>query len=267
MMAIPYITFVVFIGICLEGVCGGPTLVTLPSGRLRYDRKNATAPIRLEELFRRTMKVGGEKDVGESTKAIGDKVGVSVPSGRSERWDPYNGVPEWTNTATPRCKVHASYPYDKSPTIDITGVEGLFNSILVGYQSPHNSTRENKGSMFGWSTVVGDEGHGVSFSFNANYSPINIEAQPTSYCALIFQPPLYTNSGTLRTFSSPPRHMKRSLHSIDALAKLLKKKNIKIVTSCCFLVSPKPSPSDRDPELRSTGSEQLSVAGSTISAI
>ncbi|GBE62737.1 signal peptide containing protein, putative [Babesia ovata] len=135
-----------------------------------------------------------------------------------------------------KCRVTENIDSETSPLVEVKGVNGLFNSVLVGYQDPESLTHENKGSFFGWSTVINaQKGNKACFTFNANFVPIRTKIHPTSYCALIIQPPLMASSEILEAFKSPPRSVRRSLTSTDALAKYLKEKKSSIVTSCCFL--------------------------------
>lgn len=204
----------------------------IKSGTVGYDRGEALDAVPFENIHSK-IEDDAQSDDEDSQVEFEDRYS---PQQNSATYVTRKSTKE---AVIPRCKVSNTYPYDISPEIEVTGVTGLFNAVLLGYQSPHSKVRENKGSMFGWTTILdgGNDEEGVtSFTFNANYVPIKVAAKATSYCAVIMQPPLSVNAQTLRSFSAPARHRKRFLYSMEAFKKLLKVKKIDVLTSCCFVV-------------------------------
>ncbi|ORM42109.1 uncharacterized protein BXIN_0689 [Babesia sp. Xinjiang] len=225
------------------GIGGDPVKVKLPSDRFHYDRSKAKGPlIRGSIVTRAQTRPYTPPDDKPNKIDEAEAVGKTVPEGHGtvDAQAKAYKAPEPVKESPPMCKVKSFYPYNKSPVIEIKGIDGLFNSILVGYQDPESSTRENKGSVFGWSTTIDSVlGRRVPFTFNFNYAPITPILHPTSYCALIIQPPFEVNSHALRAFTLPPRHIGRSLESTEGFEKYLKDKKSKVVTSCCFVVHPR----------------------------
>ncbi|GFE52713.1 hypothetical protein protein, putative [Babesia ovis] len=226
-------------------ISGDPVQVKLPSERLRYDRSKAKGPLIRGTIVRRApLSVSNAANLmvipQTETYPIDKVVPKILPPQPIKEDGPKVAVPQPTKAELPQCRVKLVYPYNKSPNIEIKGINGLFNSILVGYQDPESCDRENKGSLFGWSTTVDAEsGRKVPFTFNLNYKPITPLLHPTPYCALILQPPFELNSEVLSAFNLPSRDVRRSLESTESFKRFLKDKNIKVVTSCCFVAHPR----------------------------
>ncbi|CDR96263.1 hypothetical protein, conserved [Babesia bigemina] len=211
-----------------------PGNVRLPSDRLRYDRSKAKGPLVRGSTVTRRSYSSADKPKTDSSYAVPVTAPTPVAGPPVAPVAPMQYNP--LKPLTVKCKVTENMDSTTSPVIEIRGVRGLFNSVLVGYQNPESLTRENKGSFFGWSTAVNaPRGQKVHFTFNANFVPIRPKINPTTYCALIIQPPLMPSPETFEAFKTPPRSAKRSLTSTDSLAKFLKGKQSSIVASCCFL--------------------------------
>ncbi|EDO07606.1 hypothetical protein BBOV_III000390 [Babesia bovis T2Bo] len=237
-----YICHVLWI---MSYIKGDPVTGKLPSDRLRYDRSKAIGPLsrsgtvervprKLDKSVKDTGIPNNHVDLGKQSQETNEpKVQKTKPLIQVTR-------PDAKDSIIPQCKVKMIYPYDKSPTIEVKGIKGLFNSILVGYNKPDSTIRENKGGLFGWSTTVdGDSGIKVAFTFNLNYIPVTPISQPTSYCALIIQPPYEITSKVIQAFKSPPRDIRRSIKSIESFEQFLKDQGNHVITSCCFVVHPK----------------------------
>ncbi|GIX61988.1 signal peptide containing protein [Babesia caballi] len=218
---------------------GEPVTAKLPSERLKYDKSKAKAPLTRGLVVSRAKPpmLRSQSDVNSGKTEV-------KSDGATSSGVPPEAVTKGEKSAVgnkdsvPTCRATRLNSKSDPPLIEIKGVGGLFNSVLVGYQDPNGLTRENKGSVFGWSTLVDGADEGVtSFTFNANYVPITPSSGSTSYCALVIKPPLTVSSEVFEAFKSPARDSRRSVQSTDSLKKFLKSKGMEVVTSCCFIVS------------------------------